>query len=95
MIVKKLAGDFVLIEAKKRTEAVSVSGIVMKVGDDTVHEGTIRQVGPGLYTTSGTKIPMTFAEGDTVMYNRSSNNKRTINETDYYLVRENSIEYAI
>ena len=56
--------------------------------------GTVVAVGPGLFTMTGDRIPMSVAPGDTVMVYKSNlgeNKSIVIDDEDYYLIRESEV----
>ena len=93
----KPLGDRVLIQIE--TQEKTVGGIIIP---DTVRQGDTQfgivvSVGNGIYTQSGTKIPMEVQVGDKVMLPTGGMSLRKIKleETEYYLCREMDLEMII
>ena len=86
-------GDQVLLKIEKTAEKTK-SGIILVDRDMQFNAGTVVAVGPGLFTMTGDRIPMSVAPGDAVMVYKSNlgeNKSIVIDDEDYYLVRESEI----
>ena len=87
----KPLGDLVLVLENDRQE-VTKSGIIIPDSAGTGHiYGTAIAVGPGLFTQTGDKIPMTVKIGDTVCLEKTNRVKIKLDEIEYLLVRESEI----
>ena len=87
-------GDYLLLKEQEKADKTK-SGIIIIDGidGDYVYADVVA-AGPGLYTHSGVKIPMTVNQGDTVLLQKSNagDQKRVkLNDTEYLLVRESEI----
>jgi chaperonin GroES len=87
-------GDYLLLKEREKADKTK-SGIIVLQGleGDYVYADVIK-TGPGLYTTTGTKIPMTVDAGDVVLLHKSNagDQKRVkLEDTEYLLVRETEI----
>ena len=73
-------------------EAKSAGGIIIP---DTVKEkpqqGTILAVGPGRVLDSGTKIPVDYKVGDSVLYSKYSGSEVKIDGKDYIVISEKDV----
>jgi chaperonin GroES len=86
-------GDQVLLKIEKTAEKTK-SGIILVDRDMQFNAGTVVAVGPGLFTMTGDRIPMSVKPGDTVMIYKSNlgeNKSIVIEDEDLYLVRESEI----
>ena len=95
----KPLGDTVLIEVEEAETQKTAGGIIIP---DTVKNnenqiGTVVSVGNGIYTQSGTKIPMEVQVGDKVILPAGGMALRKIklSNKEYYLCREMDLEMII
>ena len=86
-------GDQVLLKKQKGQEKTK-SGIILTAGQDNYEYADVVPVGPGLFTQTGDRIPMTCKIGDTVLLHgrllKGDNEVKFENEK-YVLVRESEI----
>ncbi len=86
-------GDQVLLKKQKGQEKTK-SGIILTAGQDNYEYADVIAVGPGLFTQTGDRIPMTCKIGDTVLLHgrllKGDNEVKFENEK-YVLVRESEI----
>lgn len=86
-------GDQVLLKKQKGQEKTK-SGIILTSGQDNYEYADVIAVGPGLFTQTGDRIPMTCKIGDTVLLHgrllKGDNEVKFENEK-YVLVRESEI----
>ena len=80
----------------KEKELKTKSGIIMSSDTSTYGYADVIEVGPGLYTQTGDRIPMTCSKGDIVIVpNRllsgKNGNEVIIEDKKYLLVRESDI----
>lgn len=87
-------GDRVLIEEIEKKEKISSSIIIPdSVTSGDMKVGKVKAVGPGLYTASGTLIPMTVQLGDEVLLPLYEAGRLVkINGKKYKLFRETELE---
>lgn len=86
-------GDQVLLKVEKIAEKTK-GGIILVERDMQFSAGTVIAVGPGLYTMTGDRIPMSVRPGDAVMIYKSNlgeNKNIVIDDENYYLIRESEI----
>lgn len=91
--VSKPLGDRVLVKERTEEEKV-VSGIFIpdSVNVDDVKLADVVAVGPGLYSQTGTPIPMAVKEGDVVVlppYHQG--NEVKLNGDTYIVLRESDL----
>jgi chaperonin GroES len=86
----KPLGDIVLVEIESKEK--TIGGIIIpdsvKTGDNKI--AVVVSTGPGVFTHSGTKIPMTVKQGDKVLLPSGDMavQKIKLGEKDYFLCRE-------
>ena len=89
----KPLGDQVLIKVEKVSEKTK-SGIILVDRDMNFTKGVVVATGPGLFTQTGDRIPMTVKTGDEVFVYKSNlgeNKSIILDDTDYMLIRESEI----
>ena len=89
----KPLGDQLLLKAREQKENV-VNGIILTTNTPEYGYADVIAVGPGLFTQTGDRIPMTCKIGDTVLLHgrllKGDNEVKFENEK-YVLVRESEI----
>ena len=72
MKLKPVNDKIVVRPKEKNKEEVTASGIVLPdtVDSGKLLEGEVIAVGEGMYSATGTVIPLVVSEGDTVLYNK-------------------------
>ena len=83
-------GDQVLLKLQEKTDKTT-SGIIIMSGTDDYRYANVIKTGPGLFTATGDRIPMTVKEDQEVMIhsNQIGDHKEvTIDGEKYQLVRE-------
>jgi len=88
-------GDQLLLKAKE-DQSKTKSGIILTGTDAAYGYAEVISVGPGLFTATGDKIPMTCRVGDTVMapmrlLSGKNGNEVKLDDVNYLLVRESEI----
>ena len=86
-------GDQVLLEVEKESEKTK-SGIILVDRDMYFSLGKVVKVGPGLFTQTGNRIPMTVEPGDSVyLYKANLGEQKEIvlDDKQYMIVRESEI----
>jgi len=91
----KPLGDQLLLKARE-TQTKTKSGIILTANADIFGYADVIKTGPGLFTQTGDRIPMSVKEGDVVLApvsklsGKNGNEIKLDNET-YILVREADI----
>ena len=90
----KPIGDLILIKEQEKIDKTT-SGIIIpdSVENDYVYADVI-STGPGLFTQTGDRIPMTVKPGDTVVLHKNqsgSNKKIKLENEEYLLLHESEI----
>ena len=86
-------GDQVLLKKKEGQEKTK-SGIILTSNTTNYEYADVISVGPGLFTQTGDRIPMTCKVGDTVLLHGrllKGDNEVTFDNEAYVLVRESEI----
>ena len=89
----KPMGDFVLLKTQEGQETTKAGIILTSSTSNHVHADVIA-CGPGLFTQTGDRIPMTVKPGDTVMISHQSSkehNEIKLDDEKYILLRESEI----
>jgi chaperonin GroES len=87
-------GDQVLIKQQERADKTE-SGIILVDGpDEEFVYADVIAVGPGLFTQTGNRIPMSVKKGDTILLSKNNlggQKKIKFDGIEYILVREMEI----
>ena len=90
----KPLGDRVLVKPIKKEETKTKSGII--IADSMIQSqkvyGEVHEVGTGIFSQSGERIPMTVSKGDIVMYEKGhGTNEIKIADDKYLLFNEHQL----
>ena len=94
MKLRPVNDKIVIKPDEKNKEEKTESGIILPdtVDQGTLGEGTVIAVGEGMYSTTGTKIPMAVNEGDRVLFNKySSNQEHKLDGETVFIMSQNEI----
>ena len=86
-------GDQILLK-KQEGQETTKSGIILTANAANYEYANVEAVGPGLFTQTGDRIPMTCKVGDTVLLHSrllKGDNEVTFEDEKYVLVRESEI----
>ena len=89
----KPMGDQLLLKAKESKEK-TYKGIILAASTSAYGYAEVIAVGPGLFTQTGDRIPMTCKIGDVVLLHGrllKGDNEVKFEDTTYILVRESEI----
>ena len=91
----KPMGDQLLLKAKEQKEK-TYKGIILTTGTSEYGYADVIAVGPGIFTQTGDRIPMTCKIGNTVMapsrlLSGKNGNEIVLEEEKYVIVRESEI----
>ena len=87
----KPLGDLVLVKENEKTD-VTKGGIILPDSVDDSHiYGTVIAAGPGLFTQTGDRIPMTVKIGQKVVVEKQSRRPIKMEDEEYLLLRESEI----
>ena len=94
MRLKPVNDKIVVKESEKNKEEKTASGIILPdtVQDGTLIEGKVVAVGEGMYSMSGTLIPVVVDVGDTILYNKNAQKaEHKIDGETYILMSVNEV----
>ena len=91
----KPMGDQLLLKAKV-TSTKTKSGIILTANADVYGYADVIDAGPGLFTQTGDRIPMTIKAGDSVLapvnkLSGKNGNEIKLEDETYVLVRESEV----
>ena len=91
----KPVNDKIVVKPKEdKNDNVTEGGIILPdtVQDGTLIEGKVVAVGDGMYSMSGTLIPVVVDVGDTILYNKNAQKaEHKIDGEDYILMSVNEV----
>ena len=94
MKLKPVNDKIVVKENEKNKEERTAGGIILPdtVQDGALVEGEVVAIGEGMYSASGTLIPVVVDVGDTILYNKNAHKaEHTIDGETYILMSVNEI----
>lgn len=86
----KPLSDRVLVQPEPAEEKTSSGIIIPDTAKEKPQQGTVVAAGPGK-VENGTKIDMSVAKGDTVLYGKYSGTEITLDGEEYLIMREADI----
>ena len=91
----KPVNDKIVVKPKEvKDDHITEGGIILPdtVQDGTLIEGTVVAASDGMYSATGTMIPLVVSEGDTVLFNKNAHkSEHTIDGEDYILMSVNEV----
>ena len=90
----KPVNDKIVVKPSESKEEVTSGGIILPdtVQDGTLVEGEVVAIGEGMYSASGTLIPVICDVGDTILYNKNAHKaEHTIDGETYILMSVNEV----
>ena len=94
MKLKPVNDKIVVKPTEDKEEHKTESGIILPdtANDGGVCEGKVLAVGQGMYSTSGTKIPIIVNEGDIILYNKHNGGQEyKLNGEEVLLMSQNEV----
>ncbi len=94
MRLKPVNDKIVVKPTKAKEDNKTASGIILPdtVKDGGLIEGTVVAVGEGMYSMSGTLIPVVVDIDDTILYNKNAQKaEHTIDGEEYILMSINEV----
>ena len=94
MRLKPVNDKIVVKPMKEKEEQVTESGLLLPdtVQDGTLLEGEVLAVSEGMYSSSGTLIPVVVNVGDTILYSKhSAKQEHKIDGEDYVIMSINEV----
>ena len=83
--------DRVLVKYTEEAEKTAGGLYIPDTAKEKPQKGEIVAVGPGRVTDDGKLQPMTVKVGDTVLFDKYSGSKVTMDDVEYLIVREEDI----
>ena len=90
----KPVNDKIVVKPNENKEEKTESGIILPdtVQDGGLIEGEVVAIGDGMYSASGTLIPVICDVGDTILYNKNAHkSEHKIDGEDYILMSVNEV----
>ena len=91
----KPVNDKIVVKPKEdKQDTVTESGIILPdtVQDGTLIEGKVVAASDGMYSATGTMIPLVVSEGDTILYNKNAQkSEHKIDGETYILMSVNEV----
>jgi chaperonin GroES len=94
MRLKPVNDKIVVKEKEDKQDTVTEGGIILPdtVQDGTLVEGEVVAIGEGMYSASGTLIPVVVDVGDTILYNKNAMKaEHSIDGETYILMSVNEV----
>ena len=94
MRLKPVNDKIVVKPSENKQEERTAGGIILPdtVQDGALVEGEVVAIGEGMYSASGTLIPVVVDVGDTILYNKNAHkSEHTIDGETYILMSVNEI----
>ena len=94
MRLKPVNDKIVVKESEKNKEERTESGIILPdtAQNGALMEGEVVAIGEGMYSASGTLIPVVVDVGDTILYNKNAMKaEHTIDGETYILMSVNEV----
>ncbi len=90
----KPVNDKIVVKPKENKEEKTESGIILPdtVQDGGLIEGEVVAIGDGMYSASGTLIPVICDVGDIILYNKNAHkSEHKLDGEDYILMSVNEV----
>ena len=94
MKLKPVNDKIVVKPLKEKDEHITESGLILPDSVDSggLFEGEIIAVGRGMYSASGTLIPVVVAVGDTILYGKHNGGQEyRLNGEDVLIMSQNEV----
>lgn len=86
-------GDRVLVKPTPVEQTTSFGIVLPDNGKEKPEQGVVVAVGPGRRGDDNELMPLGVKPGDRIMFSKYGYDEVTIDGTEYYLIREESITY--
>jgi len=90
----KPVNDKIVVKPNENKEEMTAGGIILPdtVQDGTLIEGEVVAASDGMYSATGTMIPLVVSEGDTILYNKNAQKaEHNIDGEEYILMSVNEV----
>ena len=94
MRLKPVNDKIVVKQKEDKQDTITEGGIILPdtVQDGALIEGEVVAIGEGMYSASGTLIPVVVDVGDTILYNKNAlKHEHTIDGETYILMSVNEV----
>ena len=94
MRLKPVNDKIVVKPSEKNKEEKTASGIILPdtVQNGALIEGKVVSASDGMYSATGTIIPLVVSKGDTILYNKNAlKSEHTIDGEEYILMSVNEV----
>ena len=94
MRLKPINDKIVVKQKEDKQDHITEGGIILPdtVQDGGLQEGTVVAASDGMYSATGTMIPLVVSEGDTILYNKNAQKaEHKIDGEDYILMSVNEV----
>ena len=94
MRLKPVNDKIVVKPTKKEDDHITEGGIILPdtVQNGSLIEGKVVAASDGMYSATGTIIPLVVSEGDTILYNKNAQKaEHTIDGEEYILMSVNEV----
>ena len=94
MRLKPVNDKIVVKQTEDKQDTITEGGIILPdtVQDGTLIEGKVVAASDGMYSATGTMIPLVVSEGDTILYNKNAQKvEHKIDGEDYILMSVNEV----
>ena len=94
MRLKPVNDKIVVKPTKKEDDHITSGGIILPdtVQNGSLIEGKVVAASDGMYSATGTIIPLVVSEGDIILYNKNAHNsEHTIDGETYILMSVNEV----
>ena len=94
MRLKPVNDKIVVKPTKKEDDHITEGGIILPdtAQNGTLIEGKVIAASDGMYSATGTMIPLVVSEGDTILYNKNAQkSEHKIDGEDYILMSVNEV----
>ena len=94
MRLRPVNDKIVVIEKRKPEDTKTAGGIILPdtVQDSTLLEGKVVATGDGMYSATGTLIPVVVDEGDTILYGKhAAKSEHKIDGEEYIIMSVNEV----
>ena len=94
MRLKPVNDKIVVKPMKKEDDHITEGGIILPdtAQNGVLIEGTVIAASDGMYSATGTMIPLVVSEGDTILYNKNAQKtEHRIDGEDYILMSVNEV----
>ena len=94
MRLKPVNDKIVVKPTKKEDDHITEGGIILPdtAQNGTLIEGKVIAASDGMYSATGTMIPLVVSEGDTILYNKNAQKaEHKIDGEDYILMSVNEV----